>query len=207
MRCVENDVTGRSEVVICTKDRHGLFSMIAGCFSSQLIDISGAALFTRPDGWVVDCFTVSDARHMRPLTAAQAAKMEEVLRRVLLEDEDVQDLVDRAMRRLFALLQPRTPVPTRITFDNNSSRRHTIIDIETGDRTGLLYDITRAMSETGLDIVTARIVTDAHRVRDSFYVTQEQRKIEDEEVMAAVREAIHSAIHPRAASEARGGRI
>ncbi|GMU92980.1 MAG: bifunctional uridylyltransferase/uridylyl-removing enzyme [Candidatus Hydrogenedentota bacterium] len=207
MRCTENDVTGRSEVVICTKDRHGLFSMIAGCFSSQLIDISGAALFTRPDGWVVDCFTVADARHMRPLTAAQAAKMEEVLRRVLLEEEDVQDLVDRATRRLFALLQPRTPVPTRITFDNNSSRRHTIIDIETGDRTGLLYDITRAMSETGLDIVTARIVTDAHRVRDSFYVTHEQRKIEDEEVMAAVREAIHSAIHPRAASEARGGRI
>ncbi|MBX7257074.1 MAG: [protein-PII] uridylyltransferase [Candidatus Hydrogenedentes bacterium] len=206
VRCQPNQNTGLSDVVICTADRHGLFSKIAGCFSSQLIDINGAALFTRPDGMVVDCFSVCDAKYSRPLTSAQTARVAQVLRSVLLDGEDVQEHVDRSLRRLYALLQPRVPVPTKVEFDNSSSRNHTIIDIETGDRTGLLYDITRAMSEAGLDIVTARIVTDARRVRDSFYVTRNTSKIEDEETQAAIREMIHSAIHPRAAVEAKGGR-
>lgn len=205
MRCDTNAHTQKSEVVICTHDRHALFSMIAGCFSSQLIDISGAALFTRPDGWVVDCFTVADARHLRPLTPAMIHKMEQVLHAVLIDDEDVQEHVDRATKRLFALLQPRVAVSTRIVFDNQSSRNHTIIDIETGDRTGLLYDITRSMSELGLDISTARIVTDAHRVRDSFYVTKNKAKLEDDELLATVRETLHNAIHPRALAETKGG--
>jgi [protein-PII] uridylyltransferase len=202
-----NAVTGLTEVVICTRDSHGLFSKIAGCFASQLVDINEAALFTRPDGIVIDCFTVCSAKHLRPLTPAEEEKVEETLRAVLRGGEDVQAHVDRATKRLFALLQPRVPVPTRIEFDNESSRSHTIIDIETGDRTGLLYDITHAMSESGLDIATARIVTDARRVRDSFYVTCNSGKIESEEVHAVIREAIHNAIHPRAAAEAKGGRL
>ncbi|MFA6241652.1 MAG: [protein-PII] uridylyltransferase [Candidatus Hydrogenedentales bacterium] len=207
LRCRPNQNTGLSDVVICTGDRHGLFSKIAGCFSAQLIDINGAALFTRPDGMVVDCFSVCDAKYSRPLTPAQTGRVEQVLRSVLLDGEDVQEHVDRSLRRLFALLQPRVPVPTKIEFDNSSSRNHTIIDIETGDRTGLLYDITRAMSEAGLDIATARIVTDARRVRDSFYVTRNNGKIEDQETQTAIRDMIHCAIHPRAAAEAKGGRV
>lgn len=207
MRCVENPVTHKSEVVICTRDRHALFSMIAGCFSSQLIDISGAALFTRDDGWVIDWFSVSDARTLRPLTPAMQHKLEQILRAVLIEGEDVQDHVDRGMRRLFALLQPRSAVKTSVTFDNDSSKYHTVMDIETGDRTGLLYDITRVMSELGLDISTARVVTDVQRVRDSFYITKDGCKVVDEETLAAILEAMHHAIHPRAVAETKGGRV
>ncbi len=207
IRHVTNTVTQKSEIVICTRDRHALFSMIAGCFSSHLVDISGAALFTRPDGWVIDWFTVSDARSSRPLTTAMLHRLEEVLCAVLIDGDDVQDHVGRGMRRLFALLQPRAAVPTRVLFDNHSSKYHTVVDIETGDRTGLLYDITRVMSELGLDISTARIVTDVQRVRDSFYITKDRCKVEDEETLAAIRDAIHNAIHPRAVAETKGGRV
>ncbi|GMV94397.1 MAG: bifunctional uridylyltransferase/uridylyl-removing enzyme [Candidatus Hydrogenedentota bacterium] len=207
VKCIPKESLGMSDVVICTKDRHGLFSMIAGCFSSLLIDINNAALFTREDGIVVDCFTVADARRLRPLTSAQGAKVEQVLRSILLGDEDVQVLVDRARRRLFALLQPKTHIPTRVEFDNDSSRGHTIVDIETGDRTGLLYDITRALSELGLDIATARIVTDARRVRDSFYVTSTNRKIEDDAILATLRDGLHQAIHPRAVADTKGEHV
>jgi [protein-PII] uridylyltransferase len=205
VRASTRDESGMSELVICTRDRTGLFAELAGCFSSQLIDVNSAALFTRPDGWVVDVFAVRNAWQDRPLTPAQLDSVERVLRAVLLEGQDVQEHVDRACRRLFALAQPRAPVPTRIEFDNGSSRQHTVIDIETGDRTGLLYDITRAMSEAGLDISTARIATDARRVRDSFYVTKDKDKIEDETLQAAIRHGLFAAIHPRAAMETKGG--
>jgi [protein-PII] uridylyltransferase len=207
VRCIPKETIGMSDVVICTRDRHGLFCKIAGCFSSLLVDINNAALFTREDGIVVDCFTVADARRLRPLTTAQEVKVTQVLRAVLLDDDDVQPHVDRARRRLFALLQPKIPIQTRIEFDNASSRGHTIVDIETGDRTGLLYDITRAMSDFGLDISTARIVTDARRVRDSFYVTQDHRKIEDAAILAAIRDGIHHAIHPRSVADTKGEHV
>jgi [protein-PII] uridylyltransferase len=179
--------------------------MIAGSFASQLIDVNNAALFTRPDGWVVDCFTVFDASRNRPITEKQFKAVEHVLRAALLGAEGIQDAVDRSRRRLFALLQPHIPVRTQIAFDNDSSRTHTIIDVETGDRTGLLYDITRAMASAGLDISTARIVTDARRVRDSFYVTLEHKKIWDKEKQAQIREVMHNAIHPRTLAETTGG--
>ncbi|HPC15951.1 MAG TPA: [protein-PII] uridylyltransferase [Candidatus Hydrogenedentes bacterium] len=203
VNCWTHEETGMSEIVVCTADRPGLFSMIAGSFASELIDVNNAALFTRADGIVVDCFTVSDAAQGRPLTDRQFKAFERALRAVLIEGADIRDLVDRSRRRLFALLQPRIPVRTRISFDNESSLTHTVIDIETGDRTGLLYDITRAMAHAGLDISTACIVTDARRVRDSFYVTLEKGKIETEEKQDEFREVLHEAIHPRALAENR----
>ena len=202
--CSTREEIGMSEIVVCTRDRHGLFACIAGSFASQLIDVNSAAPFTRPDGYVIDCFTVADASRRRPPTKRQFAAFERVLRAVLLEGRDVQPHVDRSRRRLFALLQPRIPVRTKIVFDNDSSITHTVIDIETGDRTGLLYDIARAMADAGLDISTARIVTDALRVRDSFYVTMAHSRIEDENTQAEIRTRLHSAIHPRTLAEAKG---
>lgn len=199
--------TGMTEVVVCTRDRRGLFSQIAGSFASQLVDVWAAALFTRPDGMVVDCFTVFDASRRQPLTSSQCDGVKRVLFAVLREGEDVRRFVDASRRRLFALLQPRAPVRTRITFDNMASRTDTVIDIQTGDRTGLLYDITRALSDVGLNIQSARIVTDARRVRDAFYVRLDNGKLDDPDTQAAVREAVLSAIEARPAAENKGGNV
>ncbi|MFP4499934.1 MAG: [protein-PII] uridylyltransferase [Candidatus Hydrogenedentota bacterium] len=200
-----HEETGTTEVVVCTQDRPGLFSRITGSFTAQLADVRAAALFTRPDGFVVDCFTVIDASRHAPLTEAQLAGMRRVLRGVLMAGEDVQRHVDNSRRRIFALLQPRTPVQTRIEFDNEASRTHTVIDVETGDRTGLLYDITRALTQSGLDIQSARIVTDARRIRDAFYVQMDGTKLEDKAVQELVRAALFAAVEPSALSEAKGG--
>ncbi|MBI2431354.1 MAG: [protein-PII] uridylyltransferase, partial [Candidatus Hydrogenedentes bacterium] len=196
LECRAREETSMSEVVICTRDRHGLFAEMAGSFASQLIDVHNAAIFTTRDGFVVDCFTVRDAANGRPLTGHQFEALKKVLRDVLLGGKPVQALVDQSRRRLFALMQPRVPTGTRISFDNTSSRTDTVIDIETGDRTGLLYDIARALAERGVDFRSARIVTDARRVRDSFYVRMNDAKLEGATVQERVREALLEAILP-----------
>ena len=196
-----DEVGGMTRIVVSTLDRPGLFSEIAGGLVAQLVDINNAALFTRKDGYVVDCFVVAEASRRRPLTRNELAGVERVLEAVLIRGENVQHYVEQSRRRLFALLQPRVPVPTRIDFDNVSSRTHTVIDIQTGDRTGLLYDITRALTELGADISTARIVTDVRYVRDSFYVTINGERVLSENQQAAVRERLHEAIYPRAIAD------
>ncbi len=194
VRCWSNETIGMSHFVVTTSDKQGLFAQIAGCFASQLIDIYSASLYTREDGWVVDCFLVRDATQHRPLTEGQIITLEKTLKSVILEGKDVQILVDKTKTKLFALKKSLAPVQTYIRFDNDSSSKHTVIDIEAGDRTGLLYDIASALFIMGLNIYKARINTGAYRVRDSFYVQFRDNKITHRILQSAIRAGLLESI-------------
>ncbi len=183
-----------SEVTLSTRDRHGLFYRIAGAFAACLVDVRGANLFTSRDGWVLDVFTVVDAHSRSRVHPGQRESVQKILRAVLLENEEIDSYVTRARSRLFALEKPVLPIPTRIAFDNQLSRTDTIMDVETGDRTGLLYDIARTLSDLGVDITSAYIVTDRRQVRDAFYLQRQGRKIEDPEALEEIRHALYQVL-------------
>jgi [protein-PII] uridylyltransferase len=61
--------------------------------------------------------------------------------------------------------------PTVVQVDNETSDRHTIIDVFADDRQGLLYVIARAIFNLGLSVHAARISTKLDQVVDVFYVT------------------------------------
>jgi len=201
VRRINDEGTGTTDVVVCVLDSHGLFAKIAGSFASQLMDVQRALVFTAPDGYVVDRFTVMDAVNRRPMTDRQFELLKEVLCHVLLSRGSVREYVDKSRNRLFALHQPRVLVPTRIAFDNEASRTDTVVDIETGDRTGLLYDIACVLAGHGISFFSSYVVTDARQVRDSFYVRLGDSKIIDPEVQAAVRADLEQAIRPVPAAE------
>ena len=60
--------------------------------------------------------------------------------------------------------------PTSITFDNEGSEIYTIIEVDTRDRPGLLYDLTRVLAGSNVYIASAVIATYGAQVVDSFYV-------------------------------------
>lgn len=196
---------GITEAVICTRDRHGLFADLAGCFASQMADVRRASIFTTSDGYAMDVFSVVDASRRMPLAAGQISGLRTVLQVVLADGEDIQPQVDKARKRLFALPQPKAPVKTRVEFDNDASTTDTVIDIETGDRTGLLYDMARAMAGMGLEVHAARIVTDARRVRDAFYVRSGGGKIDSQQTRAEVHRQLRDAIEGLTPAEVKGG--
>ncbi|MDP7639854.1 MAG: hypothetical protein QGG73_09100, partial [Candidatus Hydrogenedentes bacterium] len=156
-------------------------------------------------GLALDCFTTVNASRKKPLTKAQRTSTERVLRSVLMDQKTVDEYLEPSRKRIFALLQPAVPVPTRIVFDNDSSRTHTVLDLQSGDRIGLLYDIACTLTEHRVDIASARIYTDARRVRDSFYISSGNSKIEDKETLAELDESLREAIHPRPVAKAEGG--
>ncbi len=52
----------------------------------------------------------------------------------------------------------------------DSSEIYTIIEVDTRDRPGLLYDLTRSLSESNVYIANAVIATYGEQVVDTFYV-------------------------------------
>jgi [protein-PII] uridylyltransferase len=57
-----------------------------------------------------------------------------------------------------------------VLFDNEASVASTVIEVESTDRIGLLYDITHALFEAGLSISSAIVATYGELAVDVFYV-------------------------------------
>ncbi len=171
-----------SEFIVATRDQHGLFSKIAGVLTANNLNILSARITTRSDGVVLDSFRIS---HM---AQAAAIAMDEVrwerverdLMAVLSGGQNIVELVARAQPSAVAARRYVSRVATEVTVDNRTSERFTVIDVFTQDRLGLLFAVTHALSEMGLEIHLARISTNADQALDVFYVSDAQgRKIED----------------------------
>lgn len=120
---------------------------------------------------------------------------------------EAKPYIEQVRRRLFALRQLRVPMRTRIQFANNKSRSRTFIDIESGDRAGLRYHASQALTGLRCDIAMARIVMDARQVLDSFHVFCEGRKAPSSEEMERVWMRLHQAMHRPSAVETKGATL
>ena len=92
---------------------------------------------------------------------------------------------------------PAKPLPrvaTKVVIDNDSARHHSVIDVFTADRVGLLHTLSRTFFDLGLTVDLARISTEGHRALDAFYVrTSTGQRLEGEAAKRVV-EAIQQAL-------------
>ncbi len=161
---------GYSELLLVAPDTPGLLMKIAGVLAANRIDILGANIHGS-EGHALDVFYVRDrAGRAIPKDDSRWKSVEDDLRRVVAGEEEVAALVER--RREKSQLPPRvTPeVVTEIQSDNDASETFTVIDVYTQDRLGVLYTITRTLTELGLDIGLSKVATEADRACDIFYV-------------------------------------
>jgi [protein-PII] uridylyltransferase len=69
-----------------------------------------------------------------------------------------------------------------------------VVDIQTPDRLGLLYNLLKALGNAGVQIALSRIATEKGAAIDSFYVTDmDGRKIKDPRSIAALQTALRLA--------------
>jgi [protein-PII] uridylyltransferase len=117
------------------------------------------------------------------------------LNRTIRGELTIDELIEKHRTRQPKRARPRAIYPARVIFDNDSSRRYTVMEIRAPDRPGLLYRITRALNECRLDIHRAIITTEAYGVVDVFFVTDlEFNKIHIENDQNKIRKALLDAI-------------
>jgi [protein-PII] uridylyltransferase len=92
--------------------------------------------------------------------------------RLALQDEsfDFAPLIAETRRRTLKR-GPEIEFPTRISIENKSHPTCTLIQVETPDRLGLLYDLVSCLGRNNVNIALSRISTDKGAAIDTFYVT------------------------------------
>ena len=96
------------------------------------------------------------------------------------------------------------PVAPRVLIDNNASATHTVIEVNGRDRPGLLYRLTRALTELKLQISSAKISTFGERAVDVFYVKDLfGLKIAAEPRLKSIRARLLQALEPTPVRRAR----
>jgi [protein-PII] uridylyltransferase len=89
-------------------------------------------------------------------------------------------------------------VEPQVVIDNTLSDALTVIEVNGLDRPGLLYDVTREISDLNLDIASAHIATFGEKAVDVFYVTDLiGKKITSKSRESAIRERLLKALQAR----------
>src|SRR4029079_3564782 len=87
-------------------------------------------------------------------------------------------VTERLRRREQSPLHKATPrFPAVVHFDNQSSRRYTILEINADDALGLLYRISRLISHQGCDVDLVLISTEGKKAIDVFHITKGGAKL------------------------------
>ena len=173
-------------------DHPGIFSRLAGALALVGANIVDARTYTSQDGFATAAFWIQDAEG-HPFEADRLPRLTRMIRKTLRGEVVATEAIksrDKIKKRERAFR-----VPTHITFDNDGSEIYTIIEVDTRDRPGLLYDLTRALAGANVYINSAVIATFGEQVVDSFYVKDMfGLKLHSETKRAALERKLRAAI-------------
>ncbi len=165
-----NPQHGYTKISVCTTDRPGIFSIIAGVLSATGANIMDANISVRKDGIIIDVFRVEDIDKLHPYSEYKLQRFIKDLRECLSEKITVESLLSARLKPSILKDKVINKQPTEIIVNDDVSDIYTLVEIYTQDRQRLLYDITRTISKLDLNIVIAKITTRVDQVADIFYV-------------------------------------
>jgi [protein-PII] uridylyltransferase len=163
-------------VNVVTWDRAGLFFRLSGAFTVAGVNILSVKAISRTDHIAIDTFLVCDPGG-GPVQNPRAREIfEQAVKDSLLHNKDLlPEILEQARKhKQLAYLRPQerlaAPLPPSIDIYQELSQKRTIIEVQASDQIGLLYQITKAISDHNFDITFARITTERGVAIDTFHV-------------------------------------
>ncbi|MCD6307619.1 MAG: HD domain-containing protein, partial [Candidatus Latescibacteria bacterium] len=178
-------------LTVVADDYPRALSDICGTITASGINITGARIFTRNDGVIIDAFLVTDVDGNAVIPNEIQRSFKRNIADIVGGATDAARLIAAYLRRWRRKKRNVVFAPPRVRIHNDVSSRYTVIDVFTIDYTGLLYDITSVLASFKIDIHTARVGTDEDQVADAFYVrTGAGEKIVDDKAKLNIERAL-----------------
>ncbi len=187
---------GVTEVTLLAPNHPRLLAMVAGACTGAGANIVDAQISTTRDGMALDTIHLEREFDHAEDEERRAKKIAQTIERLLRGDVRLSEVVMNKRKpkpRLSAF-----KVEPQVIIDNTLSDALTVLEINGLDRPGLLYDVTREISDLNLDIASAHIATFGEKAVDVFYVTDlTGKKITSTSREGAIRERLMKALQAR----------
>ncbi len=188
-----------TQMLVYAPDHPGLFARIAGALALSGASVVDAKILTLANGMALDTFAIQDFDGNPITDPEKQARVRGRIIGVLEGRIRLNQELAQTRHRLPARVQAME-VPPRVIIDNTASKVCSVIEINGHDRPGFLFDVTKAITDLGLQIASAHISTYGERVVDVFYVKDVfGMKVEHETKIRQIREGLGKAIGVAAA--------
>ncbi len=180
---------GGVEGVGAADDRPGLLSLVAGTLAMHRLDVRSATTATY-DKRALLVWTV-ESTFGSPVSADRLAAD---IRRAL---DGSLGLASALRRREDTYRSPEIPFDrpaNRVDIVADASSSATVVEVRAHDRPGTLYQLTRALTGTGVNISSAHIESRGANVVDTFYVTDQDGRPLESGMAARVRQVLQDTL-------------
>jgi len=153
------DDDGTIEIFVLTKEQPGIFSAIAAALEHLQLNILDAKINTASNGDLLNTYIVNGPKRME----------EEIVNGISSQLNHINkiDLSTVYIPRRMTLFKTE-PV---INYQNSLQRKHTILELYTHDRPGLISTVAQVFIDCKIHLINAKLVTLVDQVEDVFFIT------------------------------------
>ena len=178
-------VEGGYRLTVVARDKPFLFASFAGAISSFGLDITKAEAFSNASGVLLDTFVFADPKRVLR-NPGEAERLSDLVQRLALGKADGHRLMKSSGPSDAARKKAALPL---IQFDSEACPRATLVEVQTQDRPGLLYNLATVFSSNACNIDVVLVDTKGHRAIDVFYVAHDGRKL-SQDMQARLKEKL-----------------
>ena len=174
------------EAVLYTPRNKRTFAHATALLDELGMTIVDARIVPIANEFSLDTYIFMEPDHRTEIDNTRLSKIRRTLIRVLTTDDTQAVKVTRRAPRQVRMFTTKTV----INFDNDISKKQTVMELAAGDRPGLLSTVGQTFIEFGINIETAKILTIGERAEDVFYVVDENNKLLTDKVCEQLRERL-----------------
>jgi [protein-PII] uridylyltransferase len=194
-----------TEFILCTRDVHGLYGMVAGTLTACALNILGSHVYTTRSGLALEVYRLSTPKGGPKELELAWKELERRLEAVLTGKVAVESLLN-ARRRPAGVHAPLAEQPPIVAVSSEESEFYTIADVSANDRIGLLYDLASTIGALDLEVYISKAATIRDQVTDTFYLKDRKgAQIRDPAMLDEIRSRLYQAALGRPAERPRAG--
>ena len=156
----KHDQKNMFEIFIFTKDKPRIFATITACLEQLQLDILDAKISITSSGDALNTYIVNSS-HQQETDIIKA--LEDQLN-TLLETKTYSAVITPRKMKLFETIP-------NIQFQTNEEQNHTVMELKTHDRPGLLSSIAQVFLQQDIQLINAKLTTLGDQVEDVFFIS------------------------------------